>query len=95
MNAGKTVFAQLMDFIPAHEFSGCVGRYQGNYKVSRKFPRIALDDQQVGSGLPALYDLSRAVLRPRWSRSGFSTCWYMQGTPSDAIKSLPAPVNHW
>src|SRR5208337_4002560 len=35
MNAGKTVFAQLMDFIPAHEFSRCVDRYQGNYKVSR------------------------------------------------------------
>jgi hypothetical protein len=35
MNAGKTVFAQLMDFIPAREFSGCVDRYQGNYKVSR------------------------------------------------------------
>ena len=35
MNAGKTVFAQLMDFIPTHEFSRCVDRYQGNYKVSR------------------------------------------------------------
>src|SRR5208337_1077107 len=35
MNAGKTIFAQLMDFIPAHEFSRCVDRYQGNYKVSR------------------------------------------------------------
>ena len=35
MNVGKTVFAQLMDFIPAHEFRRCVDRYQGNYKVSR------------------------------------------------------------
>jgi hypothetical protein len=35
MNAGKTIFAQLMDFIPAHEFARCVDRYQGNYKVSR------------------------------------------------------------
>jgi hypothetical protein len=35
MNAGKTVFAQLMDFIPAHEFARCVDLYQGNYKVSR------------------------------------------------------------
>ena len=34
MNVGKTVFAQLMDFIPAHEFRRCVDRYQGNYKVS-------------------------------------------------------------
>lgn len=34
MNLGKTVFAQLMDFIPAHEFRRCVDRYQGNRKVS-------------------------------------------------------------
>lgn len=35
MPLGKTVFAQLMDFIPAHEFRRCVNRYQGNRKVSR------------------------------------------------------------
>jgi hypothetical protein len=35
MNLGKTVFAQLMDFVPAHEFRRCVERYNGNYKVSR------------------------------------------------------------
>lgn len=34
MNVGQTVFAQLMDFIPAHEFRRCVDRYRGNYKVS-------------------------------------------------------------
>jgi len=34
MHLGKTVFAQLMDFIPAHEFRRCVDRYQGNRKVS-------------------------------------------------------------
>jgi hypothetical protein len=34
MQLGKTVFAQLMDFIPTHEFRRCVNRYQGNYKVS-------------------------------------------------------------
>lgn len=35
MHWGKTVFAQLMDFIPAHEFRRCVNRYQGNRKASR------------------------------------------------------------
>ena len=35
MNLGKTVFAQLMDFVPAHEFQRCVERYNGNYKVSK------------------------------------------------------------
>ena len=34
MNQGKTVFAQLMEFIPAREFRRCVNRYQGNYKIS-------------------------------------------------------------
>lgn len=34
MHFGKTVFAQLMDFVPAHEFRRCVHRYQGDYKVS-------------------------------------------------------------
>jgi hypothetical protein len=40
--------------------------------VSRKFPKIALDDQQVSSGLPAPFDLPRPTLRPLSSRSGFS-----------------------
>lgn len=33
MYTGKTVFAQLIDFIPRHEFRGCVNRYRGNRKV--------------------------------------------------------------
>jgi hypothetical protein len=35
MNTGRTVFAQLMNFLPAHHFRRCVQRYQGNYKVQR------------------------------------------------------------
>jgi len=33
MNSGKTVFAQLMKFLPTYEFRQCVRRYQGTYKV--------------------------------------------------------------
>ena len=33
MYTGKTVFAQVMDFLPLHEFRKCVKRYRGNYKV--------------------------------------------------------------
>jgi len=34
MNSGKTIFAQLIDFIPsAYEFRRCVERYHGEYKV--------------------------------------------------------------
>src|SRR5467141_1606268 len=32
MFAGRTVFAQLIDHVPPHEFYKCVERYRGNYK---------------------------------------------------------------
>ena len=33
MNIGRTVFAQLMDFVPTYEFHQCVECYHGNFKV--------------------------------------------------------------
>ena len=33
MNFGKTIFSQLMDFVPIYEFRKCVERYKGNYKI--------------------------------------------------------------
>jgi len=33
MNAGQTIFSQLMEFVPMYEFRKCVERYQGHYKV--------------------------------------------------------------
>ncbi len=33
MNTSQTVFAQIMDFLPLHEFRRCVKRYRGNRKV--------------------------------------------------------------
>jgi hypothetical protein len=33
MNSGKTVFAQVLEHFPYYEFSKCVDRYQGEYKV--------------------------------------------------------------
>jgi hypothetical protein len=33
MNSGKTIFAQLMDFLPSKAFRRCVKRYQGDYKL--------------------------------------------------------------
>jgi hypothetical protein len=35
MNTGKTVFSQVMEFLPLHEFRKCVERYQGDYKVQK------------------------------------------------------------
>ena len=37
MNEGRTVFAQLLDFLPEYEFDKCVARYHGNFRV-RKLP---------------------------------------------------------
>lgn len=33
MNAGQTIFVQLMDFLPTREFRRCVERRRGHYKV--------------------------------------------------------------
>ena len=33
MYSGQMVFAQLMDFLPRHEFNACVRRYRGNARV--------------------------------------------------------------
>jgi hypothetical protein len=30
MNLGRTVFAQLLDYLPAYEFQKCVARYRGD-----------------------------------------------------------------
>jgi len=34
MYTGKTVFSQLMDFLPMYEFRKCIDRYGGNYHTS-------------------------------------------------------------
>lgn len=33
MNSGRTVFSQLVDFLPAHQFRKCVERYNGEWHV--------------------------------------------------------------
>ena len=33
MHAGRTVFSQLLDFLPKHQFDQCVRRYHGNHRI--------------------------------------------------------------
>lgn len=33
MNTPATIFSQIMDFLPLHEFRKCVRRYHGDFKV--------------------------------------------------------------
>ena len=35
MNIGRTVFSQVIDFLPLWDFRKCVARYHGNYKVKK------------------------------------------------------------
>ena len=35
MNSGKTVFSQIMDFLPMYDFRKFVNRYNGNFHTSR------------------------------------------------------------
>ena len=35
MNTGRTVFSQIMDFLPLGDFRKCVKRYRGNHKVQK------------------------------------------------------------
>jgi len=35
MNQGRTVFAQLLNFLPQYEFDKCVARYHGNFRVRK------------------------------------------------------------
>src|SRR5262245_604605 len=35
MNEGRTVFAQLLDYIPKYEFNKCVQRYGGNFRARK------------------------------------------------------------
>jgi Domain of unknown function (DUF4372)/Transposase DDE domain len=33
MHQGRSVFSQVLDYFPRHEFNACVRRYRGNYRV--------------------------------------------------------------
>lgn len=33
MHTGRLLFAQLLDFVPRHEFNRCVRRYRGNHRI--------------------------------------------------------------
>jgi hypothetical protein len=35
MNSGRSVFAQLLDFLPKHEFNKCIRRYRGDRRLRR------------------------------------------------------------
>jgi len=42
MHEGRTVFAQLMDWLPRHELAKCVARYRGDFHARSNDPPATL-----------------------------------------------------
>jgi IS4 transposase len=88
MNSGRTVFAQLFDFLPKHEFNKCVQRYRGHRRL-RKF-----------SCLDQLLAMAFAQLTYRDSLRDIETCLramstnlYHAGFRSKVSRSTLADAN--
>jgi hypothetical protein len=88
MNTGKTVFAQLMMFIPEYEFQKCVKHYKGDYRV-RTFPCrehfLVMSFAQL-TGRESLRDIENCL-------TAFSNKLYHSGINKPISKSTLADAN--
>jgi hypothetical protein len=77
MEDGRTVFAQLMDWLPKYEFDKCVQRYGGNHRVKRfscweQFLTMAFAQLTYRESLRDIETCLRA-LQPKLYHSGIRT----------------------
>ena len=88
MHIGKTVFAQLMKFLPEYEFQKCVDHYKGDYRV-RKFPCrehfLVMSFAQL-TGRESLRDIENCL-------SAFSGKLYHSGISKPVSRSTLADAN--
>lgn len=88
MNEGRTVFAQLLDFLPKYEFDKCVVRYVGNFRC-RKLPAyeqfLILAFAQL-TGRDSLRDIETCL-------ESFSTKLYHSGIRQPVARSTLADAN--
>jgi len=75
MNAGRTLFAQVMDLLPLRQFRQCVARYHGHRKVQRlscldQFLALAFAQLTYRESLRDLVECLRAA-RTKLYHSGF------------------------
>jgi hypothetical protein len=75
MNSGRTVFSQIMAFLPLKQFHGCVNRYQGDHKVKSfscldQFLTLAFAQLTYRESLRDIEACLRAV-QPRLYHMGF------------------------
>ena len=88
MNEGRTVFAQLLDFLPQYEFDKCVARYHGNRRV-RKLPAY---EQFLGLAFAQL--TWRESLRDiETCRASFGPKLYPAGIRQPTARSTLADAN--
>ena len=88
MNSGRTVFAQLMTYLPIPKFNQCVTRYQGDYKVRsftclEQFPCMAFARLTYRESLRDLETCLRAI----------QTKLYHMGIRSKVSRSTIADAN--
>jgi transposase len=75
MYSGEVVFAQLMEFLPRHEFNRCVRRYRGDYRVREfscrdQFLCMAFAQLTYRESLRDIETCLRAM-RPKLYHAGF------------------------
>jgi len=87
MYVGQTIFSQLMEFLPRHEFQKCVHRYDGNYRVHNfscldQFFCMAFAQL---TGRESLRDIETCLraMEPKLYHSGFR-CTVSRSTLADA-----------
>lgn len=88
MHIGKTVFAQLMMFMPDHEFQKCVDHYNGDYRVRSFSCRehfIVMSFAQL-TGRESLRDIENCL-------TAFSNKLYHSGIKHPVSKSTLADAN--
>lgn len=93
MNYGRTIFSQLLDFLPCKEFHRCVQRYNGNHKIktfSCFDQYLAMSFAQL-TGRESLRDIE-ACLRtfgPKLYHTGFRCKRISRNTLSNANRVRP------
>jgi len=88
MHLGKTVFSQLMMFMPEFEFNKCVARYKGDYRVRNFSCRehfLVMSFAQL-SGRESLRDIENCL-------TAFSSKLYHSGLSKPVSKSTLADAN--
>ena len=88
MYSGKTVFSQLMMFMPEFEFKKCVSRYKGDYRVRNFSCRehfLVMSFAQL-SGRESLRDIENCL-------TAFSSKLYHSGLNKPVSRSTLADAN--